>query len=268
MDKMTGTFGLVGCGQLGAAIASALLRAGAVDPARMWIANRSGPVPALAATPGLNWTADIQTLADACDTILLALPPAIGRRLRFEGAERLVVSVMAGVSVAELGAISGAARVVRAMSSPAAAIGMAYSPWFAGEGVSEHDRAMVRALFSACGASDEVPDESQIDVFTAITGPVPGFVAAFAASVQDYAQGQGVAPDVARRAVGQLFHAAGALLAGSERPAAYFVAEMVDYAGTTAAGLEALRAAGLTEIVAQGLEAARLRCLTIGREEG
>ncbi|RTL91180.1 pyrroline-5-carboxylate reductase [Ancylobacter aquaticus] len=268
MDKITGTVGLIGCGQLGAALASALLRAGVVAPGRMWIANRSGPVAALAHYSGLNWTREVPALAQECDTLLLALPPAAGRPLRFDGAGRLVVSVMAGVDVEALTTISGGARVVRAMSSPAAEIGMAYSPWFAGAGVSEADRAVVRALFSACGITDEVPDESQIDVFTAITGPVPGFVAAFAASVQDYAQGQGVDPEVARRAVGQLFHAAGAMLATSERPAAAFVQEMVDYAGTTAAGLEALRAAGLSEVVAQGLEAARRRCLTIGREEG
>lgn len=267
MGRLGGTLGLIGCGQLGAAMATALLRAGAVEPARMWIANRSGPVPALAGFAGLNWTGDVPALTAKCDTLLLALPPATGRALRIDGAGRLVVSVMAGVSVDALGALSGGARVVRAMSSPAAAIGMAYSPFFAGAGVTEADRAAVRALLSACGTSDEVPEESQIDVFTAITGPVPGFVAAFAASVQDYAQAQGVDAEVARRAVGQLFHAAGAMLAGSDRPAAEFVQEMVDYAGTTAAGLEALRAAGLPEVVAQGLEAARRRCLTIGRPE-
>lgn len=257
--------GLIGAGQLGGAIGAGLLRAGVVVPGHLWVATRSGPAGELAGLPGVNWTADVARLAARCEVILLALPPAAGRALRFAGAARLVVSVMAGVRLDELIAISGGARVVRAMSSPAAALGMAYSPWCAGAGVMEADRDVVRALFSACGTTDEVPDESQIDVFTAITGPVPGFVAAFADAVQAYAQAQGVAPDVARRAVGQLFHAAGAMLAGSDRPAADFVAEMVDYAGTTAAGLEALRAAGLTEAVAEGLEAARRRCLSIGR---
>lgn len=260
--------GLIGAGQLGGAIGAGLLRAGVVTPARLRVANRFGPAGDLAAVPGVNWTADVARLAARCELILLALPPAAGRALRFVGAGRLVVSVMAGVRIDELIAISGGARVVRAMSSPAAALGMAYSPWCAGAGVTEADRDVVRALFAACGTTDEVPAEDQIDVFTAITGPVPGFVAAFADAVQTYAQAQGVAPDVARRAVGQLFHAAGAMLAGSERPAAEFVQEMVDYAGTTAAGLEALRAAGLTEVVAEGLEAARQRCLSIGRPEG
>ena len=268
MRTFEGGLGLVGCGQLGGAIGAALLRAETARPSRLWVANRSGPAGPLAGTPGVQWTADVAPLAANCEVILLALPPAAGRALRLAGAGRLVVSVMAGVTRAELDIVGGGARVVRAMSSPAAAIGMAYSPWCAGDGVTEADRAAVRALFSACGTTDEVPQESQIDVFTAITGPVPGFVAAFAASVEAYAQSQGVAPEVARRAVGQLFHAAGAMLATGDRPAADFVREMVDYAGTTAAGLEALRAAGLADIVAEGLEAARRRCLTIGRTEG
>ena len=260
-----GRLGLVGCGQLGGAIGRTLLRAGAIEPAELWICNRSGPAPGFADHAGINWTADPQELADRCPTLLLALPPASGRPLRIRAPDRLVLSVMAGITAAELDAISGSARVVRAMSNPAAEIGLAYSPWFAAPAVSEADRAVVRALFAACGATDEVPEEGQIDVFTVVTGPVPGFVAYFAACMQDYAQAQGVAPEVARRAVAQLFLAGGRMLADSQRPAAEFVQEMADYAGTTAAGLDAMKASALGEAVARGLEAARRRCLTIGR---
>lgn len=265
MASIDGRFGLVGCGQLGGAIARRLLATGTVEAERMWICNRSGPVQDFAAHGALRWTTDAAALARACDVVLLALPPAAGRGLRFDGTGRLVVSVMAGITSGELAGLGGAPRVVRAMSNPAAETGMAYSPWFAGDGVTQADRVTVAALFTACGASDEVPEEGQIDVFTAVTGPVPGFVAYFAQCVQDYAQSQGVAPELARRAVGQLFHAGGQMLAQSDRPAAAFVQEMVDYAGTTAAGLEAMRASGLSDAVAEGLEAARRRCLTIGR---
>lgn len=262
-----GMLGLVGCGQLGGAIGGAVLRAGAVEPEQLWVCNRSGPTGALADIQGINWTRDPQELAERCPTLLLALPPAQGRELRIKAEDRLVVSVMAGITAAQLQSISGAARVVRGMSNPAAETGQAYSPWFAAPSVSSEDRATVCALFGACGATDEVPEEGQIDVFTAITGPVPGFVAYFAECMQDYAQAQGVAPDVARRAIAQLFLASGQILAGSEKPACVFVQEMVDYAGTTAAGLNAMKASPLAVLVAEGLEAARLRCLTIGQPE-
>lgn len=260
-----GTFGLIGCGQLGGAIGRRLLDSGTVAAADMRICNRTGPVAAFAAYPGIRWTQDPQQIAQDCDTILLALPPASARLTRFSAPGRLVLSVMAGITRADLRRISGSERLVRAMSNPAAETGMAYSPWYA-PGLDAAGKGLARTLFCACGVTDEVPDEGQIDVFTAITGPVPGFVAYFAAAMQDYAEGQGVEPETARRAVAQLFRAAGDGLAASERAPAAYVQEMADYAGTTAAGLAAMEASGLRASIAEGLEAARRRCLTIGRE--
>lgn len=258
-------FGLVGCGQLGGAIGRTLLRCGLIEPSNMWIANRSGRAAGLEAFDGINWTTQIQHLADRCDVILLALPPAAGVQLHFAAPDRLVVSVMAGITSGQLTAISGSRRVVRAMSNPAAEIAMAYSPWFAAPDVTVADKAIVTWLFEACGTTDEVPAEDQIDCFTAVTGPVPGFVAMFADAMAQYAVAQGVEPKVAERAVRQLFLAGGHLLSASDDSAATHVQAMIDYAGTTAAGLLAMREAGVSQAIAKGLEAARLKTLTIGK---
>ena len=260
---MTLTIGLAGCGQLGGAIGRALLRTGFVRPEQLWIANRSGDRAAFADWPGLHWTGELQELGDRCALILLALPPAAARTVRLTAPDRLVVSVMAGVGVAQLQDLAGTARVVRAMSSPAAELGLAYSPWYAAPGVGAEDKALVRRLFAACGVTDEVPEEAQLDIFTAITGPVPGFVALFAESMRAYAVRQGVAPAVAERAVRQLFLAGGQMLAASELSPEEQVRAMIDYAGTTAAGMLQMRASGLEAAIDAGLEAARRRSATI-----
>ncbi len=98
-----------------------------------------------------------------------------------------------------------------------------------------------------------------------MTGPVPGFVAMFADAMAQYAIAQGVEPRVAERAVRQLFLAGGHLLSESDASASAHVQAMIDYAGTTAAGLLAMRAAGIVEAIAVGLEAARLKTLAIGK---
>ena len=260
-----GGFGLVGSGQLGGAIGRTLLRSGVIEPSTMWIANRHGGAAGFEAFDGLNWTTDIQRLADRCSVILLALPPAAGVTRSFAAPNALVISVMAGITSAQLMTMSGSRRVVRAMSNPAAEMAMAYSPWFATPEVTAVDKAFVTRLFEACGATDEVPVEDQIDCFTAVTGPVPGFVALFADSMVRYAVSRGVEPGVAERAVRQLFLAGGQLLAQSDQPAGAHVQAMIDYAGTTAAGLVAMREAGIEDAVARGLEAARLKTLTIGK---
>ncbi|HEY9213891.1 MAG TPA: pyrroline-5-carboxylate reductase dimerization domain-containing protein [Ancylobacter sp.] len=258
-------FGLVGCGQLGGAIGRTLLRSGLIEPSTMWIANRSGRAAGFNAFDGLRWTTDIQELADRCAVIVLALPPAAGVKLAFAAPDTLVVSVMAGITSDQLIAMSGSRRVVRAMSNPAAENAMAYSPWFAAPDVTVADKAIVTRLFEACGVTDDVPVEDQIDCFTAVTGPVPGFVAMFADAMVRYAVTQGIEPKVAERAVRQLFLAGGHLLSQSDEPASAHVQAMIDYAGTTAAGLLAMRAAGIDDAVVRGLEAARLKTLAIGK---
>jgi pyrroline-5-carboxylate reductase len=259
------TIGIVGgSGQLGGAIARALLRTGTVAPDRLWISNRSGSAAGFDTWPGIHVTADNQALADACDVVLLSVPPNNAAAVEMDAADRLVISVMAGVTIARIAERTRSSRVVRAMSNPAADMGLAYSPWCAGDGVTDGDRDMVRRLFGACGLTDEVPDEEQIDRFTALTGPVPGFVAYYADCMVAYAVKHGIDPAVAERAIRQLFHASGIALAQSDTPMGKHVREMIAYAGTTAAGLDAMQSSPLAASIEVGLDAAFRKAQTIG----
>jgi pyrroline-5-carboxylate reductase len=259
------TVGIVGgSGQLGGAIARAVLGSGRIAPERVFISNRSGSRVGFEDWSGLNVTTRNQDLADKCDLILLSVPPAAAGDIAINAPDRLILSVMAGVTIARMGELTGARRIVRAMSSPAADIGLAYSPWCAGEAVSARDRQWTQAFFETCGLADEVPDEDQIDRFTALTGPVPGFVACFAACMVDYAERNGIDPAVADRAVRQLFKAAGVIMANSQETPAEHVSYMIDYAGTTAAGLQAMKAAPLFRSIAEGLDAAYRRAKVMG----
>lgn len=258
------TIGIIGgSGMLGRAMAAALLRSG-WPGTRLWIGNRSGKRDGFEDHPGVTVTQDNQALADACDLVLLSVPPALAGELALRAPDRLVVSVMAGISARRIAELTGATRVVRAMSSPAAELGLAYSPWFATPEVTAEDQARVTALFTACGLTDRVASEEQVELFTAMTGPVPGFVAYFAECMADYATRQGVAPDIADRATRQLFLAAGRMMAtGADRPGDH-VQAMIDYDGTTASGLLTMRASGIGSGIAAGLDAAIAKTRSIG----
>ena len=262
-----GTIGVVGgTGMLGSAVVTALLARGVVAPDRLWLANRSGDAGPFADVPGVTVTRDPQDLAGACDTILLSVPPASVPDLKLAAPDALLLSVMAGVSLERLMTLTGSPRAVRAMSSPAAARHLAYSPWIAAPAVTGADRDRVTAFFGACGETEEVGDESQIDIFTAMTGPVPGFVALFAKMMADHAEDRGVAPEVADRAVRQLFLSAGVMMSGDPMTPSQHVTQMIDYSGTTAAGLEAMMRADLSGIIAAGLDAAVGKTRTIAKD--
>ncbi|GGF82066.1 pyrroline-5-carboxylate reductase [Mameliella alba] len=249
------SIGIVGgSGMLGRAIAQAWLESDAVAPGDLWIANRSGTRGDLPAE--VTVTDDPAALAGACDTILISIPPAGVPDLHLPAGDKLIFSVMAAVTIADLQRLTGSPRIIRAMSSPAAARRLAYSPWVAAPGASEDDRMVVRRLLSACGTEDALEDEAQLDHFTALTGPVPGFVAWFAAAMTEHAEAQGIPPEAADRAIRQLFRASGEMLAEDPPRAADHVRQMLDYAGTTAAGLQVLEDSPLRGDISKALSAA------------
>lgn len=245
-----------GSGMLGSAIAHALLDRKTLAASNLWISNRSGNKAGFEKYPEIHFTNDNTQLCDACDVIILSVPPARTQEISIHVPGRLIISVMAGVSIAELQNLTGSDRIVRAMSSPAAALGLAYSPWVATSQVDPTDRASVTHIFEACGVTDEINDESHLDHFTAMTGPVPGFVAYYAQCMVDYALKAGISPDIADRAIRQLFLSSGTMLANGEATPAEHVQEMIDYAGTTAAGLIAMKKSPISHSIAEALDAA------------
>jgi len=256
--------GLVGgSGQLGSALATGWLESGCLAAENLWVSNRSGNRAGFESWPDVIVTKDNQALADACDIIVLSVPPAWLENVGLAAPDKLIVSVMAGVTLQQLQRHTGSKRVVRAMSSPAARYRLAYSPWCAAASVTGSDRTRVQMLLSACGLEDAVEGEEQIEVFTALTGPVPGFAAFFADCLVQYALANGVAAKTADRAIKQLFLASGKILSEEAATPADHVTEMIEYAGTTAAGLVRMQELGLTQEIAEGLDASRRRVQTI-----
>ena len=255
------TLGIIGTGQLGRAMAQGLLMGG-LPGSNLWLANRSGSPVALEGGAGVTQTTDLDALGAACDVVLLAVPPAVVPALDLKLADQLLLSVVAGLSLAGMRHATGAHRVIRAMSSPAAEQRLAYTPWVAGGAVTARDRALATALFGAIGQTDEISAEAHIDDFTALTGPVPGFVAYFADSMIRHATAQGIPEKIATRAIRQLILASGEMLKEGATPAQH-VQEMVDYAGTTAAGLTHLRQGEFDAALSEALLAATQKARTI-----
>ncbi len=91
-----------GSGALGSAIARALIRDRFVTPERLWISNRSGNPSGFEEWPGTRFTTRNQELVDACQTVLLSVPPHLASSVGINADERLIISVMAGVSIEQM----------------------------------------------------------------------------------------------------------------------------------------------------------------------
>jgi len=241
-----------GNGWIGGALARALVAAG-LPPARLTLSCRSAAPDWL---PGAAWTHDNQALADASDVIVLSVRPQDWDAIAIAAAGKLVVSVMAGIPLADIARATGSDRVVRALPNAAADVGHSYTPWTASPGVTDADRATVGRIFGACGSGDEVPREADIDYMTGASGTGPAYPALLAAALIGDAVAHGVPEAVARRAAVGILVGTGRLIEKTGEDPRDTVAAFVDYRGVTAAAIEAMRAAGFDAAVAAGLAAA------------
>ena len=241
-----------GTGWLGGALGRGLIAQGVVAAEELVILNRTGRRD-YSGHP-VVWAVDVADLVARCDVVVVSVRPGDWPGLELRAAGRLVVSFMAGVAMEALGASGG--RIVRAMPNAAAEIGASYSPWVAGPGVTAADRAVVAAVLGAVGTQEELPDEGQIELMTALSGAGPAYPALMARAMLRFLADRGVAAETAARAVEGTICAAAQLLEGRMGDAPAMVQTFVDYRGTTCAGLEAAEAAGFSAALEAGLVAA------------
>lgn len=241
-----------GTGWLGGALGRALVDKGLAEVALL---NRSGPQDY--GGRKIRWAADPADLVALSDVIVVSVRPGDWPDLELKAGGRLVISFMAGVGLDRLASCGG--RVVRAMPNAAAEIGASYSPWVAGPGVTEADRATVALVLGAIGSGEELPEEGQIELMSALSGSGPAYPALLAQAMLGFLAERGIAPEVAARAVEAVVCASARLLEGQVAGAPALVQTFIAYRGITCAGLEAAEAAGFTAAVQAGLAAATAR---------
>ncbi|MBB2754012.1 UNVERIFIED_ORG: pyrroline-5-carboxylate reductase [Rhizobium aethiopicum] len=251
-----------GGGWLGGAIAGSIVDAGLVEPRNLSLSYRSLQPDRFANS---FWTSDNQVLADRSDVILLSVRPDDWRTLDVDAGGKLVISVMAGISLAALSQRHKTGRVVRALPNAGAEVARSYTPWIAAGDIPEGDRAVVRAIFEACGSQDEVASESDIDYLTGLSGSGPAFPALLAAAMMRDAIARGLPAAIARRAVNTVISGAGRLLERRDESPEEVVQTFLDYRGTTAAAIDSMRAAGFDASVAKGLSAAFQKSVSMGK---
>jgi len=259
-----GRIGIVGGGGwLGTAIARALLGAANLGVNSLTCSYRSKKSDDAAT---ILWTKDNADLVERSDVVILSVRPNDWKQLELRAPGKLVISVMAGVAVADIAARTGATRIARALPNAAAEIGCSYTPYFLAPDAAS-DRDTVAAIFAACGAVDQVADEDQIDYFTALSGSGAAFPALLAEAMMLDAIGRGVPADIARRAAQRTLVGAGRLQEFNGISPTDTVKSFVDYNGTTAAGIVSMRNSGFAAIVGAGLQAAYLKAKDLAKDE-
>jgi pyrroline-5-carboxylate reductase len=264
------SLGLAGAGRMGTALLDGWANARGHGFARAVSVFEPQPGPAAQAA--------IKTLGaqlnpapnGVLDALVLAVKPQIFAEAApalkpLVGPGTLVVSIMAGVTSAALKQKLGAARVVRAMPNTPGAIGKGITGYAASD-LSAEDRAEAEALLAPLGAVERVPNESDIDAVTAVSGSGPAYVFFLVEALAAAGEAEGLDKATALKLARQTVAGAGALLDASDEPADALRRAVTSPGGTTAAALDVLMAeGGLAALMRRAVRAAAARSRELGK---
>jgi pyrroline-5-carboxylate reductase len=171
----------------------------------------------------------------------------------------LVVSIMAGTTIAALDAVCGG-NIVRAMPNTPAAIGRGITVAVAAKDVNERQRATADALLRATGAVEWIDDEALMDAVTAVSGSGPAYVFLLAEEMARAGVAAGLPADLAARLARETVAGSGELLHRSDLDVATLRQNVTSPGGTTAAALAVLMGEnGLKDLMTRAVAAAARR---------
>ncbi len=262
--EKAGTLTLVGAGKMGAAMLEGWLARGL--PARnvtIFEPQPSNEV-ALLARKGVSLNPD-KTRAPKSAVTVLAVKPQVATEVAPTLAalvpeNGLVISIMAGKTLAFLETGFAHAAIIRSMPNTPAAIGRGITVAVANARVSPEQRNLADALLRATGAVEWVNDEKLMDAVTAVSGSGPAYVFLLAEAMAKAGMAAGLPSDLAVRLARVTVEGAGELMHRSPLDPATLRKNVTSPAGTTAAALEVLMAPGaLDELMTQAVAAATRR---------
>jgi pyrroline-5-carboxylate reductase len=183
--------------------------------------------------------------------------PALAAMLR---PATVVVSIMAGKTLAFLeGALPNAA-IVRAMPNTPAAIGRGITVAVPNARVTTAQRDLAHRLLAATGTVEWVKDEALMDAVTALSGSGPAYVFLLVESLTKAGIAAGLPPELAAKLARETVTGSGELLHRSPLDPATLRQNVTSPGGTTAAALEILMGTdGLEPLLAKAIAAAAKR---------
>ncbi len=258
---------VLGAGKIGEAVARAIAKSGKVSQVIVTKRNVSTlrrPLPRK-----IEVTADNVAAASAADLIIISVKAGDAKRLltsiarQTEG--KLVISLMAAVSIAKLEASLPKAKIVRGMTNMAAVVGEAITAYAPGTRVTETDLNQVRFVLGRMGEAIELP-ESQMDAVTALSGSGPAYIAILVDALVTAGLKVGLPRDAAFKLATQTLVGTAKLL----RQTGMGIMELRDAvttpAGTTIAGIYELEKGSFRTSVINAVEAATMAAERVAKK--
>ncbi len=263
--------GFIGSGKMARALVQGVAQAGVVAREAIAVSD-AVPIVAqmLASDAGVAAKTNDELVAFA-DALVLCVKPndalAVLGSIRETAADKLIVSIVAGLPIAKLQEAAGpAARIIRVMPNTPALIQRAASAYSLGATATAADADFASQILGAVGLAVCVKEEL-LDVVTGLSGSGPAYIYLVIEALSDAGVLMGLPRDLALQLAAQTVVGSAEMVLKTGRHPAVLRDEVTSPGGTTIAGLEALEAGGIRSALLSAVRAATTRARELGRSQ-
>ena len=270
MSTLT-SLGCIGGGQMAEALIRGILSANLQAPEHIYVVEPNPErLSSLQRSYNIQAATDPAELCARCQVLLAAVKPQVARQAVSAyaphlGTGHLLISIIAGISLADLGKYAGyKVRLIRAMPNTPALVLAAATAFSPGAHTTEQDRRIAQAIFASVGSCVEVA-ESQLDAVTGLSGSGPGYVMTFIEALIDGGVLAGLPRPTAEQLVLQTVYGSAKLALETGDHPAVLKGRVTSPGGTTIAGIRALEEGAFRGVVMAAVQAATDRSKELGR---
>ncbi len=263
------SIGFIGYGNMGDAIGRSLINSGKASEINVvesnddrieWIGKHRPDVTVVS----------LDQLLERSQIIFLAIKPQQFSELapKLNGhimSNQIIISMMAGISIAAISNLIGHDGIVRIMPNTPASLTQGVTGIYSSDVIPVDQQEYIQSLCSSFGLVVNLDDESDIHAITALSGSGPAFFYRMVDAFILFARDQNIPDSVAKNLVIQTMVGAGAMLVETPDPN-QLINEVTSPNGTTYAGLQQMDSGDFDKLMYNVLDRAKARSIELSKE--
>lgn len=262
-------YGFIGAGAMAEAIVNGMVQSGLCQGSDIVMSNRSSDkLERMKTQYGVAAALDNNLVIQQAEYIILAVKPqqflAVCKALQVKpGKKQTVVSIMAGLSIAQIKAQLGDCAVVRAMPNTPAKIGWGMTGVACDQAVTEVQRQTVQQMFDSVGKTVFV-EESYMDALGAVSGCGPAYMYQIIEALADGAVLAGLPRAMAYELAAQTMAGSAMMVLETGEHPSVLKDQVTSPGGTTIRGVKAMEAYGVRNAMIEAVQQAYIRSKELG----
>jgi len=265
------TISIIGSGVMAEAMIAGILKRNVTTAEKINASDiRSERGVELQTRYGLNSFVDNQAAIDNADVIILSVKPqrmgnVFGDLNKKIPSSAVVLSIVAGASIATISNGLSHPAVIRAMPNTPAQIGEGITVWVASDSVREDQIEIARSILTALGEEVLADEEDYLDMATALSGTGPAYAFLFMEAMIDAGVHLGFPRRISEQLVAQTLRGSVDFFLGAKEHPAHLRNQVTSPGGTSAEALYYLEKAGFRTAISRAVWAAYEKSKALGK---